>query len=112
LASEEVVKNKKFEIENKEIYEFRNIKPFHLALHLDRAFFRGEDVAAEYVRQLISLYQLPESVKDPLEAADFLLEGMHHPYVFQYAPKTIMQTDSEIDEMYHKFGELIEKYEN
>jgi hypothetical protein len=111
LASEEVVRGKKFEIKNKEAYQFTNISPFFIALHLDRAFSRGNDVATEYVRQLVSLKQLPDSITNPIQAVDYLLEAMDNPYIFQHAPESIIETDEEIDEMYEKFGHLIDKWE-
>jgi len=111
LASEEIAQGKKIEINNKEVYQFTNIKPFFIALHLDRAFSRGNEVAIEYVRQLVSLEQLPESITDPIKAVDYLLEAMDNPYIFQHAPKSIVEVDTKIDEMYEKFGDLIDKWE-
>ncbi len=112
LVSEEIAQGRKMEIVDKEAYEFANIKPFFIALHLDRAFSRGDDVAAQYISELVSLGQLPDWIKDPNDAIDYLLESMQRPYVFQFAPKEVFKIDYEIDEMYRKFGHIIEKYEN
>ncbi len=111
LASEEVVRGRNLEIKDKEVFQLGGISPFYIALHLDRAFSRGTNVAIEYVRQLVSLEQLPDSITDPIKAVDYLLEAMEKPYVFQYAPEFIVDADNEIDRMYEKFGHLIDKWE-
>lgn len=110
LASEEIVRGRKLEIQNKEAYQFANISPFYMALHLDRAFKRGNNVAVEYVRQLISMRQLPDVVDNPIRAMDYLLQAMENPYIFQYAPKSIIEID-EAMATYPQFGDLIDKYE-
>lgn len=112
LSSEEIARGRKLEMQNKEAYQFANIRPFYIALHLDRAFKKGDDVASEYVRQLVSLGQLPDSVRGPIQAMDYLLQAMENPYIFQYAPEAIMDTDEGIDAAYQKFGHLIDKYED
>lgn len=111
LSSEEIARGRKLEMQDKEKYKFANISPFYVALHLDRAFKRGNDVAAEYVHQLVSSGQLPDSIRGPVQAADYLSQAMENPYVFQYAPISVMETDDEIDTTYEKFRHLIDKYE-
>lgn len=108
LASEEVCNGKRFEIHDKRYYKFENIRPFHIALHLNRAFSRGIDVAQRYVDELISLGALSDETRDPLKVAEYLVEWMGRPYVFQHAPQDILNTD---EEMYEKFGDIIDKFE-
>lgn len=111
LSSEEIARGRRLEVQDKEAYQFANIRPFYIALHLDRAFKRGNDVAAEYIRQLISFGQLPDSIRGPAQAEDYLLQVMENPYVFQYAPALTMEADEEIDATYQKFGHIIDHYE-
>ena len=57
------------------------ITPFFLALHLDRAWERGRDVAADYVDLLQEYGQVPDHVFTPEDAVDFLSD---HIYDFEY----------------------------
>lgn len=94
---------------NLDILKYHNIAPFHMALHLDRAFGEGRSVAEQYLQELRANEQLPEEV----DSVEKLLEYLHHrlysDFVYKHAPhfdtlrKEREAVDAEIENMYRIF---------
>ncbi|MFH1632026.1 MAG: hypothetical protein ABIA47_03360 [bacterium] len=100
-------------IEDVEDWEFENyfINPFYLALHLDKAFETGNDVAESYVDELIARGQLPEYIEDAADAANYLAELIKGGnFYYRHAPTEQFETEADwISELEDEF-ELLPKF--
>ena len=80
------------------LLERRQIRPFYLALQLDRAYEMGINIAEQYVRELVILGQLPPVIRTAEQAVDYLLEHVYN-FSFSHVP---------IDDVIHEY----ESYED
>lgn len=100
FAAAEIAKGKEMEIADGKVYEYLEIRNFHIALHLDRALGQGYQVALEYIGLMKEKGQLPDYEGSPDEilrqfASDATSEGG---FVFRFAPENVFRTDAEIIE--------------
>lgn len=77
-------------------YEEYFVSPFWVALNLDRAVERGNDVAQIYVAEMIKRKQLPENIKTVDEACDYLVGLMVGDFYFRYAPSSQYETEEQL----------------
>lgn len=92
MHSESILKygeDKAFKIDPEQNYTYERsfITPFYLAVHLDRSFQQGENIAEEFTKQLKENKQIPEYVNGPIDLASYLNNLMNHePFYYRYAP--------------------------
>jgi len=74
-------------VDHNTAYENNFVPPFYLAVHLDKAFERGAQVAQRYTRELVNREQIPADINTPEEAADYLLSVMRDKnFYYRHAP--------------------------
>ncbi len=77
----------KIDSKDKKVFERNFIDPFHIALHLDKAFHKGEEVALAYVKQLKKLRQIDDNINTPDELAqDLANEMVGNSFYYRHAP--------------------------
>ena len=95
FAASEMVRGKKLELADKEVYSYLEINNFHIALHLDRALHEGKEVAERYIEELVRLGQLPGDIGSP---EDFICGFVKQTeedgcFFFRYAPRDDMNAE-------------------
>src|SRR6056297_3581561 len=95
------------EIDLLEDYEIEetSIKPFWLALHLDRACNINKLVAQNYVQEMIKNDQIPPEIDTVAKAADYLLNYVENFY-YRYAPSQQFKIEDEWTEDLYKLSQL------
>ncbi|MFH1315666.1 MAG: hypothetical protein ABIH67_04720 [Candidatus Uhrbacteria bacterium] len=82
-------------------YEYQFVPPFYLAVHLDKAFERGPEVAKRYVQELMKREQLPDDIITPEDAADYLLSLIRDKnFYYRHAPIGQFEIEEEWMEQY------------
>jgi hypothetical protein len=102
----------KAEIQNVADGQFERsfIKPFWLALQLDRACDVSSAVSDQFVKELTSSGQIPDDIQTVEEAASYLarlMKGDIKPFYFRHAPEEQFTAEAEwleevIDDKYYK----------
>lgn len=96
-AEEEALRGKKLELFDGEIYRCIYSHKFGIALHLDRAFQAGPEVAQKYIELLVEYDQLPKDYcEDPALLA--ILLNIETGFWFQYAPNSFFDKQANLYE--------------
>lgn len=73
------------------------IDKWHIALHLNRSFEQDEVVAEMYVRELISLGFLPETIQNAVEALHYLLKNTD--FIFRSEAAYVLDRELQFNNM-------------
>ncbi|MFH1667541.1 MAG: hypothetical protein ABH884_00770 [Candidatus Komeilibacteria bacterium] len=85
FVAQEKARGKQMKFANAETIKWIGIDSFHMALHLDRAMEISEDVATNYIAELIAANELPPELDTPELAAKYLMDDLFS-FVFK-APR-------------------------
>lgn len=77
FLAQEKVRVSDMSFADEDAVQWIGIDSFHMALHLDRAIECSEDIADQYVQELVARDQLPDWIHTAREAREYLSEDLY-----------------------------------